>query len=106
MKSPSFPLLPKYERLLANTGEQIKLARLRRKLSSRQVAERAGLSRPTVSSLEKGSASVSLGALLKVLIVLGLENDLLKLGHDDELGRKLQDLDLQPGERAPKKPEK
>jgi transcriptional regulator with XRE-family HTH domain len=96
-------LLPKYKKLLNELGENIKLARLRRKFSTDQVSERANISRPTLHSIEKGSESVSIGLYLQVLIVLGLEKDLLMLAQDDELGRKLQDADLSTKERAPKK---
>lgn len=96
-------LLPKHKKILAELGENIKLARLRRKFSTEQVSERANISRPTLLSIEKGSESVSLGLYLQVLAVLGLEKDLLLLAQDDELGRKLQDADLSTKERAPKK---
>lgn len=96
-------ILPKLERLLNEMGEQIKLARLRRKLSTEQLSERAGISRRTLYSVEKGKSSVSIGIYIKVLNVLNLENDILLIGKDDILGRKLQDIGLQPKERAPKK---
>ena len=96
-------LLPKAMKILAGLGENIKLARLRRKLSAEQVAERANISRPTLTSIEKGSASVSIGNYLLVLSVLGLEKDLLQVAKDDELGRKLQDARLIVKERAPKR---
>ena len=95
-------LLPRARKILEELGENIRLARLRRKLSAEQVAERAGISRPTLLSIEKGSPSVSIGSFLQVLMVLGLENDLLSVAKDDELGRKLQDLNLTPKKRAPK----
>jgi len=87
-------LLPKYTALLEQMGENIKLARKRRKLTAIQVAERAGIARSTLYLVEKGDSSVAMGAYFNVLRVLGLENDFLKLAADDELGRKLQDLDL------------
>lgn len=87
-------LLPKYTVLLEQMGENIKLARKRRKLTAMQVAERAGIARSTLYLIEKGDGSVAMGAYFNVLRVLGLQNDFLKLAADDELGRKLQDLDL------------
>ena len=100
-KTPIF--LPKVRNILSEFGEKIKLARLRRKLSTVQVSERANISRPTLTAIEKGSAGVSIGSYLQVLFVLGLEKDLLKVATDDELGRKLQDADLITKERAPKR---
>ena len=103
MANSSATLLPKIERMLATAGEQIKLARLRRKLSSEQVAERAGISRSTLVRLEKGDAGISWGHVINVLKVLGLEKDILLLAKDDELGRKLQDAAISTKQRAPKK---
>jgi transcriptional regulator with XRE-family HTH domain len=94
MKNKSQILFPKHQRILDKVGENIKVARMRRKLTTTQVSERANISRNTLYLLEKGKPSVSLGALFNVLRVLGLQDDFLKLASDDELGRKLQDLDL------------
>ncbi len=97
-------IMPRTRLLLEQMGEQIKLARLRRKLSSHLVAERAGISRQTLNSIEKGSATVSIGSYAAVLHSLNnLDTDLLLIAKDDELGRKLQDLDLPTRKRAPKK---
>lgn len=98
----SIILLPKAQRVLNDLGENIKLARLRRKLSAEQVAERAGISRSTLWQIERGKPSVAMGAYFQVLFILGLEKDFLKLGADDELGRKIQDAGLLVKERAPK----
>lgn len=87
-------VFPRYDQLLGQMGEQIKLARKRRKLTTTQVAERADIARSTLYLLEKGDASVAFGAYFNVLRVLGLQADVLKLAADDEFGRKLQDLDL------------
>jgi transcriptional regulator with XRE-family HTH domain len=96
-------LLPKAQKVLNDLGENIKLARLRRKLSTTQISERAGISRATLWQIEKGTPTVAMGAYFQVLFVMGLEKDFLKLGSDDELGRKLQDAGLLTKERAPKK---
>lgn len=96
-------ILPKTKKILSEMGENIKLARLRRKFSSEQVAERANISRPTLSAIEKGKPTVSIGSYLLVLQVLGLEKDFLFLAKDDVLGRKLQDANISTNERAPKR---
>jgi transcriptional regulator with XRE-family HTH domain len=96
-------LLPKISKLLAEFGENIKLARLRRKLSAKQVAERANMGRTTLWAIEKGSPNVAMGFYMQVLFVLGLEKDLLKVAGDDPLGRRLQDAKLLVKERAPRK---
>ena len=100
-------VLPQTQKLLNQMGEQIRLARLRRLLPSELVAERANVSRQTLTSIEKGAPSVSLGAYAAVLHALGgLEQDLLLIARDDELGRKLQDLNLPQRRRAPRREEK
>ncbi|HUX58898.1 MAG TPA: helix-turn-helix transcriptional regulator [Bacteroidales bacterium] len=95
-------LLPKAQKAILRLGENIKLARLRRKYSTEQVSERANISRPTLVSIEKGYPNVSIGAYVKVLFVLGLEKDIEEIAKDDILGRKLQDARLIIKERAPK----
>ncbi len=87
-------LLPKHQKILEQVGENIKLARKRRKLTTIQVSERAGIDRSTLYQIEKGSGSVSIAAYFNTLRVLGLQDDFLKLAADDILGRKLQDLSL------------
>lgn len=83
------------QKRLSQMGEQIKLARLRRNLSVELVSERAGISRTTLWAVEKGSASVAIGAYAAVLHALNdMDKDLLCIARDDELGRKLQDLNL------------
>lgn len=96
-------LLPKYRKILIRLGQNLRLARLRRKFSAEQVAQRANISRNTLHAIEKGSAGTSIGLYLQVMAVLGLENDFLLLGKDDELGRKLQDAEIEVKERAPKR---
>lgn len=106
MNRRSVVIMPKTKEIMEQMGEQIRLARLRRKLSAQLVAERAGISRQTLSFIEKGSPSVSMGAYAAVLHALNnMDTDLLLIAKDDELGRKLQDLGLQPRKRAPKREE-
>ena len=97
-------IMPQTEKILAQMGEQIKLARLRRKLSTELVAERASISRATLWAIEKGSPSVAIGIYAAVLHALnGMDKDLALVAKDDEFGRKLQDLELVTRKRAPKK---
>ncbi len=103
MGRKSVTLYPNSRRLLADMGERIQLARLRRKLSVELVAERAGVSRSSVWAVERGSPSVSMGIYTQVLLAIGIDGDLAHVGADDELGRTLQDLDLPTRRRAPKR---
>ena len=84
-------------------GEQIKLARLRRNLSIAQIAERATCSPLTVTRIEKGVSTVSIGIYLRVLYALQLDDDILLLAKEDILGRQIQDLALINRQRASKK---
>jgi transcriptional regulator with XRE-family HTH domain len=103
MNKKSIVLLPSAAKVLVQLGEDIKLARLRRKLSAMQVSERADISRSTLWNIEKGSPAVAMGAYLMVLFVMGLEKNFLAIANDDTLGRKLQDAELITKKRAPKK---
>ena len=93
-KSRKQSVFPKYDKVLGEMGENLKMARKRRKLTMMQVSERADISRSTLNLVEQGSPSVAMGAYFNVLRVLGLQEDFLKLAADDKLGRKLQDIEL------------
>jgi len=94
MKSKKVVVFPRYQKNWDQLGENIKLARNRRKLTAIQLAERAAIERVTLRKIERSDPSVSMSAYFSVLKALNLHEDFLKLAVDDELGRKLQDLDL------------
>lgn len=96
-------LLPKLARLLGQVGTNLKHARLRRRYSAEIVAERSGISRKTLQRAERGDPAVAIGIYTRVLQTLGLVDDLATLARDDELGRRLQDLNLPMRKRAPRK---
>ena len=95
MKNAAYNIMPDTENILKTMGEQIKMARLRRRLSATLVAERAGISRSTLWKVENCNPSVAVGIYAAVLHALNnMDKDLLKIAGDDELGRKLQDIEL------------
>ena len=103
MKNAAYNIMPDTENILKTMGEQIKMARLRRRLSATLVAERAGISRSTLWKVENGNPSVAVGIYAAVLHALNnMDKDLLLVAKDDELGRKLQDLELTTRKRAPR----
>jgi hypothetical protein len=75
-------------------GEQIMLARKRRHLTVQDIADRATVTRFTVSKVEHGDPSVAMGIYARVLYALNLENDIKLIAGDDALGRDLQDAEL------------
>ena len=91
MTRPARPLFPRSQRQAVALGERLLAARLRRRLSATELAERAFVSRPTIARLEAGEATVSLAILLRVLEILGLADDLDRLAEHDELGQRLAD---------------
>jgi len=84
-------------------GEQIKLSRLRRNFTISQIADRATVSEITVSRVEKGLPTVSIGIYLRILYALQLDDDILWLAKQDEMGKAIQDLNLKERKRASKK---
>jgi transcriptional regulator with XRE-family HTH domain len=101
MKKASYNILPVTQEILKTVGEQIKLARLRRDLSAELVAERAGISRSSLWKVESGNPAVAMGIYAAVLHALNnMDQDLLLIAKDDEMGRHLQDLNLLTRKRA------
>lgn len=102
MPRPARPLFPQTQRRADALGERLRLARIRRRMSLTELAARVGVTRHTLARLERGDLSSSLGVLARVLAVLGLEEDLDLIAHDDELGRRLQDVRQPRPRRRPK----
>lgn len=101
MKQAAYNIMPATENILKTLGEQIKLARLRRNLTAELVAERAGVSRSSLWKVESGNPAVAMGIYAAVLHALNnMDKDLLLIAKDDEMGRKLQDLELITRKRA------
>ena len=104
MRKAAYNILPNTEVILQTMGEQIKLARLRRNLTAELVAERAGISRASLWKVEKGDPSVAMGIYAAVLHAMNnMDKDLLLIAKDDELGRRMQDLNLTTRKRAIRK---
>lgn len=101
MKQVAYNIMPATENILKTLGEQIKLARLRRNLTAELVAERAGISRSSLWKVESGNPAVAMGIYAAVLHALNnMDKDLLLVAKDDEMGRRLQDLELITRKRA------
>lgn len=87
---------PAARRSLRKLGEDIRSARLRRKLPMDVVAERAATSRPTISRIEKGDPSVSIGIVAAVLQALNLLERLSDVADPsfDEVGQNISQDEL------------
>jgi transcriptional regulator with XRE-family HTH domain len=91
------------QRALRKIGEDISTARRRRKLTAAMVAERAFISRNTVTRVERGDPGVSLGIYATVLFVLGLADRLGDLVDpaSDAVGQSLERERLPRRVRSP-----
>jgi len=107
MARKTAPISTELENILKEIGENIRYARLRRKITAEMLAERAGMTRVTLRRIENGDSGVTIGAYASVLFCLGLEKDLLHIAQGDPLGRKLQDAGLtHTKRRVPKRNKK
>ena len=95
MKKTSVIPIP-VNKALKTLGQNIKEARIKRRLTLELVAERAGISMLTLRMLEKGSPTVSMGIYAKVLFVLGLVENLYEIANPDkdEVGKVLESENL------------
>ena len=96
-------LLPGTQRALEKAGANIKKARLRRNIRAELLAERAGISTDTLSAVEKGVSTVSIGAYAAILAGLNLDNDLETIALDEEGKKQFREHNLKKRERATKR---
>ena len=87
-------LFPKADKALKALGENLRLARRRRKITAQMMAERANMSLMTLRSIERGSPRVAMSHYMAVIFCLGFESDIARVAADDALGRDLQDAEL------------
>jgi transcriptional regulator with XRE-family HTH domain len=85
------PTHPRAQRQIEALGKRLRAARMRRSMTQEVMAERVGVSVPTIAKLENGDPSTSLATVLRVLTVLGLADHIDSLAAEDTLGRELQD---------------
>ena len=94
MKSLAIPGLPgSANRSLVKLGEDMSIARRKRRISTESMAERAFISRSTLYKIERGDPSVSIGAYVSVLAVLRLTEGMAQLAdrRNDSLGLDLEE---------------
>ena len=89
---------------LRKLGSDMKTARIRRRISTKMMAERASISRTTLVKIEKGDAGVSLGHYATVLFILGMQHKLAELAdiRNDKVGLALDEEQLPKRIRHPK----
>ena len=80
-------------RTLRKLGFDLRDARRRRRIPTRIMAERARISRTTLSKVEKGDPGVSVGTIATLLFILGLDKRLAEVAdvRYDSLGLDLSD---------------
>lgn len=82
MKKTSIIPIPA-NKALKKLGADLKEARVKRRLTMALVEERAGITHVTLTKVEKGDSSVSIGIYAKVIFVLGLIDNLYQLAEPD-----------------------
>jgi hypothetical protein len=102
--TPPLPLPVK--RGLAKLGADLREARLRRRIPTTLMAQRAFITRTTLGKVEKGDPGVSLGVYATVLFILGLSSRFEELAdpRDDEMGLQLETERLPKRIGSPRRP--
>ena len=87
-------IFPAAEKALRTLGDNLRLARRRRKITAQMMAERANMSLMTLRAIERGSPQVSMSHYMSVIFCLGFQEDMARVAANDALGRDLQDAEL------------
>lgn len=90
-------LFAKQRKILEIFGEDLLLAVKRRGLTKQMVCDRTGFDNKTVNKVFGGDPGVAIGTYLKVMAVLGMEENFAQLAAHDEVGIKLQNIKLLEG---------
>jgi transcriptional regulator with XRE-family HTH domain len=103
MARKTIKLTPEAELIIEKMGIRIQKARLRRNILADVLAEHTGISKGTLSAIEKGEPTVSIGAYVAVLNALGMVKDLELVAVDKEGRQHYRELHLQERKRATKR---
>lgn len=92
-------------RAVRKLGKDIRDARLRRRIPTELLAERASISRMTLYNVENGDTNVSMGTYATIMFVLGMIDRISNLAdaNEDALGRQLEEERLPKRIRLPRK---
>ena len=90
-------------KILEKMGNRIRRARLRRNIGTDELAHKANIGKSTLSLIEKGMPTVSIGAYAAVLAVLKLDEDFGLIAVDEVGKKQFLEQNLQRRERASKR---
>ena len=90
-------LYPKQLKVLKTFGEDLLLAMKRRGYTKKLICDRTGFDNKTVNKVFAGDPGVAIGTYLKIMAVLGMEENFSELAAHDEVGFKLQNIKLLEG---------
>ena len=85
---------------LKEFGTRIKRARLRRNMTVESISEKAGIGENTFYAIERGASTVSIGAYVAVLVVLGIDSDIDKIATDENAKKQFYEQNLLKRKRA------
>jgi len=102
------PLPLPVRRALNKLGADLRAARLRRRITTTLMAQRAFITRTTLGKVEKGDPGVSLGIYATVLFILGMSSRIEELAdvRGDSVGLQLETERLPKRIGSPRRPGK